>query len=239
MKGFYLIGNYPDETTFVEAIRIAENYGFDFIEVGIPFSDPVADGPFLASRAKIAIDRGINIDLIIKTLKEHKFNIDLYIMTYSNIILAKDPKNLDRTFRNLGIKGLIIADLPNRMHGFFREMGITLPIVNFATPESPYEELERLKSIKEGFIYFVSVRGITGTNLNLDKETLDKISYLKGKTCIPVVLGFGVKSRREVEIAIKIADGYVIGTEAVRKLEEGIRSFESFVMDLVDFQREK
>ncbi len=237
MRGLYLIGNYPDRETFVRALGMIEDYGFDFVEVGVPFSDPVADGPFLAKRAQIAIERGVTFRSIIDTFREHRFNLKTYIMTYSNIVLANDPAWLNDVLAEVGFDGLIIADLPNRMHWFFRNLGITLPIVHFATPESRYEELEGLKSVDSGFIYYVSVRGITGARLELDGETKEKLLYLKGKTRVPVILGFGIRDRTTAEIALNYADGFVVGTEAVRRLEEGLDSFRELLKELVDIKK--
>ncbi|MGB9668296.1 MAG: tryptophan synthase subunit alpha [Thermosulfidibacteraceae bacterium] len=236
MRGFYLIGNYPDKDSFIGALRLIEKYGFDFVEIGIPFSDPVADGPFLAKRAQLAIERGVTLEGIIKTLGTLKLSLRVYLMTYANIILSRNVFNLNRTLKDIGIEGVIVADLPNRMHWFLRKMGLDVPIVHFATPESRFWELDELKRVERGFIYFISIRGITGSSMNLDEETKEKLNYLKGKTKVPVVLGFGVKKLDDAKVALALADGYVVGTEAVRRLEEGLDSFEGLLKELVDIE---
>ncbi|NPA15385.1 MAG: tryptophan synthase subunit alpha [Deferribacteres bacterium] len=234
MKGLYLLGGYPDMKTFDEALEIALDAGFDFIEVGVPFSDPVADGPVIARAALGALKKGVNLKLILDYLKGKRLGerVDLYIMTYSNILWAANPGRLSGVLKECGVKGCIVADLPNEEHPFFKRAGFELPLVSFATPESREEDLLKLAEVKEAFIYFVSVRGTTGGSFCLDADTQRKLLFLKERAKVPVVLGFGIKSREDVEKALTLAHGFVIGTKAIELLSEDIKAFERWCREI-------
>ncbi len=233
MKGIYLVGGYPDFETFSSAIDIACESGFQFIEVGVPFSDPVADGPVIAKAAGYALEKGVTFKSIIEFLKSKRIPIDVYIMTYANIIWAYRPEKACQDLRKCNIKGCIIADLPNNEREFFTHRGFELPIIGFATPESTYSDLERLADIQhQGFIYFISIRGITGQRFQLDKETKEKLNFLKKMAKVPVILGFGIKSAEDIKEALKYADGFVIGTKAVEMLGKGLDTFKNWCKSL-------
>ncbi len=232
MKGLYLVAGYPDFETFSHAVEIAEASGFDFIEVGIPFSDPVADGPFLTKAAQEAIKNGVSFERALEWLRSYKGSLKLYVMTYANVLWAVGLGRASRELEEAGVEGVIVADLPNSEHSFFKSNGFLLPLISFATPESRESDMEMLKEINEGFIYFVSVRGTTGGRFNPDEETKEKIFYLKNHCKVPVVLGFGISTKEDAEQALQLAHGFVIGTEAVKRLSSGIKDFESWCFEV-------
>ena len=233
MKGVYLVAGYPDFALFDEAVRVAEECGFDFLEVGVPFSDPVADGPLLTKAAHTAIERGVNLDSVLDWLRGYSGSMKIFVMTYANILWARGLERVSEEFAECGVKGVIVADLPNEEHWFFKEQGFFLPLIPFATPESSFEDLDRLSETKEGFIYFVSVRGTTGGRFSLDEETKEKLSYLRKRAKVPVVIGFGISGAEDVKSALELADGFVVGTKAVAVLEKGIDSFRNWCKSLL------
>ncbi len=220
--------------TFDEALEIAVKSGFDFIEIGVPFSDPVADGPIIAKASWEAIKKGVTLNLILEYLERKNLGktTELYIMTYSNIIWSLGPKKVSERLEKCGVKGCIIADLPNEEHSFFRNTGFSLPIVKFATPESRDDDLVKLIEVEEGFIYFVSVRGTTGGSFHIDHDTERKLLFLKEKAKVPVILGFGIRNKKDVERALSLAHGFVIGTKAVEILEKGVNAFKSWCEEI-------
>ncbi len=232
MKGLYLIAGYPDFETFSRAVEIAEAAGFDFIEVGIPFSDPVADGPFLTKAAQEAIKKGVSFERALDWMRSYKGSLKLYVMTYANVLWAMGLEKASKELEKVGVEGVIVADLPNSEHGFFKSNGFSLPLISFATPESRRKDIKELEKVNEGFIYFVSVRGTTGGRFNPDEETKEKILHLKNHCKVPVVLGFGISTKEDAEEALKLAHGFVIGTEAVRRLSSGIKDFESWCFEI-------
>lgn len=235
-NGFYLMGNYPDKDTFIKAaVKGLEH--FDFLEVGIPFSDPTADGDVISDAAQTLLDKNCTFSDISESIKEIRKSIpaekDLYIMTYANLIYNMDMPQFNSFCLDNGVKGLIIPDVPFCERNFFAPMGLDprIKLVNFMTPESTLESIEETAKVSENFIYFVSMRGITGTDFNLDKETIEKIDFAKSKSKVPVVTGFGIKSKSSAAKAMEHSDGFIIGTALIEALNNG--GYEKY-SDLVD-----
>lgn len=234
--GIYLLADYPSKGLFIEAVRVCQDFNVDFIEIGFPFSDPVADGDVL-ERASYETLKQHNLDDFIAGLKEAKeiFKGRIYIMTYANIVYSTGVGSFLERVGN--VSGIIIADLPLRevrlFEKEFRQRSISL--IRFLTPESRIEDIESaIKSADEsGFIYFISKRGTTGGDFSLDEETVEKINRAKGKG-VDVYVGFGVKDRKDVELVYKVADGAIVGTKAVSELERGIDAFRDFIRDITD-----
>lgn len=225
-NGFYLMGNYPDSDIFIKA-AVKGFEKFDFLEVGIPFSDPTADGDVIADASQSLIDRNCtfkdiaeSIIAIRERVPEHK---DIYIMTYANLIYNMDMPLFNSFCKLYRIKGLILPDVPFCERNFFSSMGLDpeIKLVNFMTPESTAESIEETAANSENFIYFVSMRGITGTDFNLDSETAEKIQFAKSKANVPVVTGFGIKNRASAAKAMEYSDGFIIGTALIEALNSG------------------
>ncbi len=220
MKGIFLVANYPNEEQFLKAVNTVVNNGFDFLEIGIPFSEPVADGEVIASAYHSVLKSGVKVEGIFKTVEtviaNYQNKIDIYIMTYSNIIFDYGVENFSNKFKDK-LKGLIIADCPCRMHLFFYEKGLKIPIIPFITPESREEDFNFLKNKTFPFVYCIGIRGITGAKMSADSSLKNLINKAKTYTDKPVVLGFGIKSKNDTKFALSIADGFVIGTAVVKK----------------------
>lgn len=220
MKGIFIPAFYKSKEEFEQYFEKIVEFGFDFVEIGIPFSEPVADGPVISKAYEIILENNVKVEEIFKTIEKlcEKYGekIKIYIMTYSNIIFDYGISEFSIRFREK-IKGLIIADCSNRMGDFFKNKGLEIPIIAFITPESREIDIENLKNSKADFIYCVGLRGITGSNMKKDDNDLKKLIVNTKKIVNkPVVLGFGIKTKKDTEFALKIADGFVIGTEAVR-----------------------
>lgn len=222
MKGAYILADYPDKDTFYRELNYLMDSNVDFIEVGIPFNDPVADGPVIAKALDVVAERGYDLREVISNIREIKKK-NIYFMTYSNIIYHYGVEQFSKD-RDV-IDGFIIADLPNRGHSFFYNLGLTIPIINFVTPESKDEDIVKLKDAEGDFIYFVGIRGTTGGSVDFtDKHLINLYTKIKEKVKKKVILGFGVKTRRDVEHILSYADGFVIGTEIVKRQDD----FEAF-----------
>ncbi len=232
MRGVYLVFGYPNAEAFERAVEIAEKMGFDFLEVGVPFSEPVADGPYLSAVSKRAVDMGINLREAIDWLSGYRGRMRMYVMTYANILWAYGLERASYDLGRAGVRGVIVADLPNSFHWFLRERGFRLPIIPFATPESREKDIEPVAGVDADFLYFVSVRGTTGSGFALDSELESKLSFVRSVVGKPVVLGFGISECEHVKAALKVADGFVIGTRAVKELERGVEFFESWCKSL-------
>ncbi len=218
MKGIYLVGDYPDRERFIAAFMAVADAGYDFIEVGIPFNDPVADGPVIAAAVNESVKRGVSADSVIDLLHELKdVKIKKYIMTYSNIVYSYGIEKFSHRVKDV-IDGIIIADLPNRMRHHFSDSGFEVPIMPFATLETRDSDMEILKDAKGDFIYFVGTRGVTGSSADLKSgEIVSKIKALKKFTDKKIIIGFGIKTHADTLDACSLADGFVAGTEAVKR----------------------
>jgi tryptophan synthase alpha chain len=204
--GIYLLANYPSRETFIEAVKICDSKKIDFLEIGFPFSDPIADGDTLEKACYETLQRYDFHDTI-SSFREVKkiFKGKIYIMTYTNIVYSP---GIDNFAERVGaVSGIILADLP------LREAG-------------PFEKVFRKYSIN-----FVSKRGTTGGEFALDEETQEKIARVKAKGG-EVFLGFGIKDRKDIELAFQHADGAIIGTKAISELEGGIDNFSRYIEGL-------
>lgn len=218
MKGIYLAGGYPDRETFKKSFKIVAESGFDFIEVGLPYNDPIADGPVISSAILETLEKGIKVsDVIDDIISLSDVKIDRYIMTYANIVHSFGEKNFSDKFGGM-LKGVIVPDVPNRMADFLYKRGLSVPVVPFATLETRDRDFDLINSSAAEFVYFIGIRGITGAASDLSSDEIkEKIARIRKMTQKKIVIGFGIKSKADADAAMKLGDGFVIGTEAVRR----------------------
>lgn len=221
MKGIYLTGGYPDSATFMECFREVESGGFDFIEVGIPFNDPIADGPVIADAIHASLKNGTTPDTVMNDIaKLRSSSIKKYVMTYANIIYSHGIRKFSDRLSGC-LDGIIIPDLPNRMARLFRDSGFAIPIVPFATLETREKDMAMINESESEIVYFIGVRGITGAKSNFSSpELMRKIRMIKENTNKKIIIGFGIKTSSDASRALSIGDGYVVGTEAVRRQKD-------------------
>lgn len=206
-----------------ETIDLLENSGASAIEVGIPWSDPVADGPVIELAGQRSLANGVNLTAIVQKLQGKQTTIPLVIMTYINPVYQYGIEKFIADLKNTSIKGLIIPDLPheheNMVKPYLTDTDIALvPLVSLTTG------IERQKTLckdAEGFIYAVAINGVTGKTGNY-RDDLDKhLTNLKTIADIPVLTGFGVSTPADIERFNKVSDGVIVGTKIVRGLHEG------------------
>lgn len=230
--GIYLLANYPSKQVFLEAVRACQEFGVDFLEIGFAFSDPVADGDLL-ERASFEVLKTNRMGDFFESLREARrlYSGKIFIMTYTNLIYHHGvPDFLKESGK---IDGLILADLPLREIRRFEQglKGTGVSLIRFLTPESRKEDIVSALKGAGGFIYFVSKRGTTGGDFQLDEETKRKIALVRGKG-VDVYIGFGIQNRNHVQTVYQAADGAIIGTKAVAELERGIEPFKGFLRGL-------
>jgi tryptophan synthase alpha chain len=232
--GIYLVANFPSTEVFLDGVRACEETGIDFLEVGFPFSDPVADGDVIERAAQTSL-RKYRTDEFFDALRRTRslFSKKLYVMTYSNIIYSN---GIDGFLSRAGeLDGLILADLPLREIPVFERSlrGSRLNLIRFLTPESrPADIATALKGAKD-FVYFVSKRGTTGGAFDLDETTRMKISQVRGHG-VDVFIGFGIQDKNDLATAFEVADGAIIGTKAVSELEAGVGRFRAYLKTLAN-----
>ncbi len=219
--GIYLVCDYPDRNRFLEAVKQCDEFGVDFLEIGIPFSDPTADGDTIERAALEVLERE-GMDDFYDALKSAReiFSRKLYVMTYANVVYANGIENFAKRFSF--IDGVILADVPFRESKRFKDIfkKYDIGFVHFVTPETDSETLEKIKASVNDFIYFVSIRGTTGGEFTLDEDAIDRLKKLEPSKQ-DVIVGFGIKTRDDIKKVCEYADGVVIGTEAIKSLTVG------------------
>jgi len=225
-NGVYLMGNYPDAERFKEAARMGLER-FDFLEVGVPFSDPVADGPVIARAGEEVLGRDFRLDDLLDSVADIRSMAPagkkIYLMSYANPVHSPGLARFAKMARRAGADGLIVPDVPFVESASFRDAlaGEGLEYIDFVTQENAPGQIETTARAARGFLYFVSIRGITGSGFTLDAATRAKIRRARRSSSVPVVLGFGIRSAADARAAVELAGGFIVGTGAVAALGEG------------------
>jgi len=212
----YITAAYPDRSFTTDLILAMAERGCDGIELGIPFSDPVADGPIIEEANMRALKGGFRFADILTISQEVGNRVDLYWMGYFNPFYRRGLKRVVQEARSLGIKGLIIPDLPyeERMRHF--KMELQLPIIDFVAPTDPPERIGQiLPEDGDGFVYLVAYAGITGANKR--EELAEVIGAIRQATKKPLYIGFGVNEETAKERSQGV-DGVIVGSAFIKIL---------------------
>lgn len=215
----YIMGN----KRFIENMKTLSDAGADIIEVGVPFSDPVADGPVIMEAGNKAIQEGVNIQYILDALTAHreKLSSKYVLMTYINIINYYGEDAFFDACEKAGVYGLIIPDLPHELVQQLKDRHPNrkvnlIPLIAMTTSE---ERINQIVANAEGFIYTVTMNATTGENGKFHPDLKQRINNIKLKANIPVVAGFGIRTPDHVEDIVEVADGAVIGSEIVKRFD--------------------
>ena len=232
----FLTAGYPSREGFVDSLRSVASVA-DAVEIGVPFSDPMADGVTIQRSSEAAIESGVTLQWIFDELEAGKgsFDAPLLLMSYLNPLLTYGYERLAETAVRADVCGFMVPDLPWEECAPLRDAlgrhGIAL--VQFVTPATPAERIELLCSNSEGFIYAVTKTGITGGQSSLPEDLAEYLASVKQHSQLPVCAGFGVRSAEQVELIGAHADGVIVGSALVEVLEsqgdpaaflEGLRS---------------
>jgi len=223
--GVFLTAGYPSLEYSKDIFKIILDAEVDFIEIGLPFSDPMADGPLIQHSSQIAIEQNTSVEECFKLVKEiRKINNDIPIilMGYYNPIHYYGNLKFIKKAVLSGIDGLIIVDLPMEEDEEFYNLSYknNLPLIRLVTPTTDEERLKKILKNAYGFVYYVSVTGITGTKSASVNDVKNKIKVIKKITNLPVIAGFGIKNSVDAKKMSSISDGIVIGSSLVNKIEE-------------------
>ena len=223
--GVFLTAGYPSLEYSKNIFKKILDAKVDFIEIGLPFSDPMADGPLIQHSSQIAIEQNTSVEECFKLVKEiRKINNDIPIilMGYYNPIHYYGNLKFIKKAVLSGIDGLIIVDLPMEEDEEFYNLSYknNLPLIRLVTPTTDEERLKKILKNACGFVYYVSVTGITGTKSASVNDVKNKIKVIKKITNLPVIAGFGIKNSVDAKKMSSISDGIVIGSSLVNKIEE-------------------
>ncbi len=220
----FITAGYPSKDTFLETLR-AIAASADAIELGVPFSDPMADGVTIQRSSFQAIEHGVTLHWILDTLASRDFELEapVLLMSYLNPLLAFGYEDLAKACVKAGVSGFIVPDLPFEESAPFREaLGAEgLALVQLVTPATPAARLETVCGASEGFVYAVTRTGITGGASELPAEMTDYLGQVKAASPLPVCAGFGVRTPAQVAQIAAHADGVIVGSALVEVLERG------------------
>ena len=223
----FVTGGDPDFETSKDIIKTIINNNIDIIEIGMPFSDPMADGPTIQLASNRAIKKEINLDKIFslsKFAKNLKNNLPIILMGYYNTILHYGVKNFVTNCVKNGVDGLIVVDLqPEEDEELIENLkDSNIDLIRLITPTTNEERLKLILQNASGFLYFVSITGITGQKSANLIELEKSIRKIKNFTDLPVVPGFGIKNATDVKNICKISDGAVVGSSIIKIIEDNL-----------------
>ncbi|HJQ80833.1 MAG TPA: tryptophan synthase subunit alpha [Lacipirellulaceae bacterium] len=212
----------PDLDFTAAVLRELAARGCHLCEVGIPYSDPIADGPVIQASYTRALKHKIKLDDIFKTLGElaPKLSAPLVTMVSYAIVYRHGLEKYVEDVCKRGIAGLIVPDLPveesNQLAGICRSRDVSL--VQLVTPTTPRERAVRIAETSTGFLYYVSVAGITGERTALPNELVENVGWLRTQTDLPICIGFGISQPEHVKLLAPVADGLIVGSAIVRRI---------------------
>lgn len=239
----FLTAGDPDLATTVKALELLDRAGADLIELGVPYSDPLADGPVIQAAATRALRRGVKLGdvlAVVETVRD-KLRSPIVLFSYYNPIYHQGVHPFLKRVSEAGVKGLVIPDLPleeaEEVLTPAKAYGIEVTLL--VTPTSPKERMSAIAQQSQGFVYFVSVTGVTGTRDQVGTKVKELLPLLRSATDKPICVGFGVSQPQQAQqIREWGADGVIAGSAFVRRLAEadspeaGLKELETFCRSL-------
>ena len=219
---FITVGD-PDVATTEKAVREAVNAGADLIELGIPFSDPTAEGPVIQGGNERALKGGITTEQVFELVERLRMNIDVpfVFMTYCNVVFSYGSARFMNRCRETGVDGLILPDLPFEEKGEFASdcdrYGVDL--ISLIAPTSG-ERIAMIAKEAKGFIYLVSSLGVTGVRSKITTDLKSIVTVIRENTDIPVAIGFGISTPEQAKEMASLSDGAIVGSAIVKLLEQ-------------------
>ena len=213
----YIVAGDPDLETSLELMHLSVDSGVDILEIGVPFTDPIAEGPTIQQAHDRSLENETNlqkiVDLVCK-FREKDINTPIILMGYiNNFLIYKDLINRSH---DLGVDGVLVVDIPGELS--LEDYGIDnqdLDVISLVSPTTSKERVKEIVKNSTGFIYYVTLRGVTGSS-NLDGNEIEQnIKYIKSISSIPVMAGFGIKNSDDAKLLSSFSDGIVIGSSIV------------------------
>ncbi len=222
----FITAGFPDLSTTAKLVIELEKRKTDIIELGVPFSDPLADGPIIQDASGYSLRQGTNLGKILDLVKQlrKQTSLPICLMTYYNPVFCFGEKEFVNRSVASGVDGVIIPDLPFDAAKGFSEYARQKGLVNicFISPTSSAARIKSILKIARGFIYYVSLTGVTGSRKSLALDLKTKLSAIKRLTTQPICVGFGISSAQQVRAVRKISDGVIVGSAIVAKIKENI-----------------
>lgn len=235
----YVTSGDPDLDTTYNLVFEKERAGADIIELGIPYSDPLADGPVIQRASERALKSGTNIDSVFQLVKRirEKTEIPLVFLVYFNAVYRFGMERFLENCREYGIDGLIIPDLPMEERKEINELMKDYPVdlIPLVAPTSE-DRIKEVVSEGNGFVYCISSNGVTGTRSEFQVDLEEFMNKIKKYTTLPLAIGFGISDEETVRNLKGICDGVIVGSAIIKKIEEGIKegNIENRVFEFVN-----
>lgn len=215
----------PDIATTEKIIYELEKSGADLIELGIPFSDPSADGPVIQRSSERALKAGCTLAAVLKVVSSvrKKSQIPIILMGYYNPILNYGPERFCKDVAKAGVDGMIVVDLPPEESEELQKpaRAQNLNLIYLITPTADAERIKKVKRLASGFIYYVSVTGITGAQIQAISKINSHVKEIKSQISLPVCIGFGIRNPEDAKNLSRVAEGVVVGSALVAEVERG------------------
>ncbi len=218
----YMMGGFPDAATARRVARAYADGGADLVELGIPFSDPLADGPVIHAAATAALEAGATLETALEACQEVAADVPVVVMGYTNMILATGEAQFAACLADAGAAGAIVPDLPLGEGAGIREAfaGAGLALVPLIAPTTPAERRKEICARAQGFVYLVSTVGVTGERAGLPPELAELVAAAKTESEVPVAVGFGISTAEQVAAVGADADGVIVGSRLVREVQD-------------------
>lgn len=236
----YFTSGYPQLNDTGAVIKNLETAGVDFLEVGLPYSDPMADGPTIQHTSSIALDNGINLDVIFNQLEEIKneVNIPLIAMGYFNQVVRYGAEKFCQKCQSVGIETLVLPDMPmieyvDTYKALFAQYGLSN--VFLITPQTSEERIRKIDEMTDTFIYVVASSSITGAKGSISKGQIDYFNRIKSYGLkSTLIAGFGISSKETFNTVCEHVNGAIIGSAFVKHVgANGVETIDAFVKDII------
>jgi tryptophan synthase alpha chain len=231
----FLTAGFPDLPASLDALRLMETCGADIVEVGIPFSDPLADGPTIQRSSFVALEKGATVPKALDLVHRAGLGIPVVLMTYLNPVLAYGLERFLGDAAAAGVSGLLLTDLPAGADPATEQAvrDSSLASIRLVAPTTPKDRLPVVLDGAGGFVYVVSRLGVTGAQRHLDAAVRASVGAVRAATDLPVAVGFGIANVEQAAQAAALADGVVVGSALVEALDrDGLAGAERLVRQL-------
>ena len=222
---YFTIG-FPDQPTSVEVIEAIAPHS-DLLELGVPFSDPLADGPTVQRSTQIALENGTTTAVCletVRTLRQRGVTIPVMLMGYYNPILAYGQEKYVADAAAVGVDGFIVPDLPLEEAGDLEALAaaVGLAHIHFLAPTSTPERIASVAQRASGFIYLVSVAGVTGARATVQADLADFVERVRGQASVPLAVGFGIGTPEQAASVGHMADGVIVGSALINAVDQAV-----------------